>query len=356
MRKITVFRFFMVLIAFCILCGLVSAESADISQLLYEEYGTELRRGTLVIYADTSTSMVVDWRGAAVADPGEFTGTVRDLVYKQTTITDGHRQGEPLELRMRICYYPDAGETRPVILFIPGGGFRSSVMRSLQFYYEYFAVRGYVTAVIEYRTIGEGRYMDGVADIRDAVRFLRAHAEEYGIDTDRVGLFGGSAGGHMAALAGVAPDLDDFRGENNTGFSSDVRAVICLCSTSDLTCIAMDMDSETQQFHMLPTTCEAQYVNGVLSGLGILDDPEEADRANPITYLSGGEPAFLHLHGDADNLISPSMSLLFHNALLDHGDISLRYVLHGENHGSAGFYTEPALQLMSSFFEIYLKR
>ena len=160
----------------------------------------------------------------------------------------------------------------------------------------------------------------------------------------------------MAALAGVAPDLDDFRGENNLGFSSNVQAVICLYSMSDLTRIAMDMDSETQLFHTYPQACEAQYVNGVLSGLGILDDPEEADRANPITYLSGDEPPFLHLHGDADNLISPSMSLLFHNALLDHGDISYRYVLHGENHGSAGFYTEPALQLISSFCEIYLKR
>ena len=94
----------------------------------------------------------------------------------------------------------------------------------------------------------------------------------------------------LAALAGVAPDLDDFRGENNLEFSHEVQAVVCLYASSDLTRIAMDLDAETQMNHTRPQACEAQYVNGVLSGLGILDDPEEAARANPITYVRGGEP------------------------------------------------------------------
>ena len=211
-----------------------------------------------------------------------------------------------------------------------------------------------MTAVIQYRTIGQGRYMDGIADIRDAIRFLRANAERFGINPDRIGLFGASAGGHMACLAAAAPDLDMFRGENNLSYSHEVQAVVSLYGTSDLTRIAMDFDPVSQLFHTLPRCCEAQYVNGALSGLGILEDPEEADRANPITYLDGDEPPFLQMHGDADNLISPSMSLLLHNALLRCGDISVRYSLRGENHGTAGFYSEPAMRLIDTFYRRFL--
>ena len=357
MKRTTVLLLLAVFLAARLAGGAGSAKSnahEDIRTLLHREYGTELHRGTLVVRADTSTSTVSDWRDSPAADPGIFTGETDELVYKRTSVTDGHRLGEPLDLTMRVLYHRDGKGPRPAILFIPGGGFMSSTLRALEFYYTFFAVRGYVAAVIEYRTIGEGRYMDGVADVRDALRWLRAHAAEYGIDPERIALFGNSAGAHMAALAASAPDLDTFRGDNNLDFPCDVRAVVCLYGTSDLTRVAMDMDPETQRLHTLPQACEAQYVNGVLSGLGILDNPEEAARANPVTYVTGGEPPFLHLHGDRDNLISPSMSLLLHNALLEHGGISIRFVLLGENHGTAGFYTRPAMNLISGFLKEYL--
>ena len=343
-----------VLLGLCLLAGTGGAESSRIAWELHEEYGTELGRGTLTVHADTSTSIVADWRKAEPVDAGHYRSDGTDIVYKRTVITDGHHTGEPLDLSMRILSDPRKKTPQPAILFIPGGGFMSSVLDGPAFYYACFAAHGYVTASAEYRTIGQGRYMDGVADIRDAIRFLRAHAEEYGIDPERIALFGMSAGGHMAALAGVAPDLDEFRGENNLEFSHDVQAVVCLYASSDLTRIAMDLDAETQQFHTRPEACEAQYVNGVLSGLGILDDPEEAARANPITYVHGGEPPFLHMHGERDNLISPSMSLLLHNALLENGDDSVRVVLRGDNHSTAGFYTIPALRLMARFLEDHL--
>ena len=347
---------FLIFTALCLLISTGTADSQSIARKVHEEYGTELRRGTLVTHADTSTSTVRDWRHAPAVPQKGFLGDVEQFVYKRTKITDGNHIGESRELSMRILFDRNAEGPRPVILCIPGGGFMSSDMDNMDFYSGYFADHGFVAAVIEYRTIGQGRYMDGVADIRDAIRGLRAHADKYGIDPENIGLFGASAGGHMAALTAVAPDLDKFRGEGNLGYSHEVQAVVSLFGTSDLTRIAMDLDSETQQFHTLPQTCEAQYVNGVLSGMGILDDPEEARLANPITYLDGDEPPFLHMHGDEDNLISPSMSLLLHEALLKHHDISVRYSLQGENHGSAGFFTEPALNLILAFCERHLCR
>ena len=346
----------LILLILCFWTGTGTAENGASPRPPQEEYGSELKRGILVVRADTSTSRVRDWRRAKTAEVGEFTGETAEIIYKQTRITDGYHEGDPMNLSMRILYDRNRVTPSPVILFIPGGGFMSSVMRSLEFYYTFFAVRGYVTAVIEYRTIGQGRYTDGVADVRDAVRWLRAHAKEYGIAPERIGLFGASAGSHMAALACTAPDLDCFRGEDNLSMSYAVQAVACLYGTSDLTRVAADMDRETQRLHTLPRACEAQYVNGALSGKGILDDPEEAARANPVNYVNGSEPPFLHIHGDEDNLVSPSGSLLLHNTLLEHGASSVRYSLRGENHGTAGFYSEPAMHLLYEFFREYLRR
>lgn len=97
-----------------------------------------------------------------------------------------------------------------------------------------------------------------------------------------------------------------------------------------------DYDEECQSIHESPYSSESQYVNGVFSGMGILENPEEAERANPITYIDGTEPPFLIMHGDQDTLVSPSKTVILHHALLAAGADSTRYSLSGENHGATG--------------------
>ncbi|WP_053228474.1 alpha/beta hydrolase family protein [Spirochaeta cellobiosiphila] len=80
-------------------------------------------------------------------------------------------------------------------------------------------------------------------------------------------------------------------------------------------------------------------------------DPEAAKNANPLSYIDGGEPPFLFLHGDKDLAVSPSQTVILHNALLAAGVASTRYSLKGATHGRGGFDSQPALDVMVEFLE-----
>jgi len=79
------------------------------------------------------------------------------------------------------------------------------------------------------------------------------------------------------------------------------------------------------------------YVNGASSTKGLVDDPTATTTANPVTYITASDPAFLLFHGSKDPLVSPSQTLLLHNALLQAGVRSKRYVLTGASHGDVAF-------------------
>ena len=110
----------------------------------------------------------------------------------------------------------------------------------------------------------------------------------------------------------------------------------------------------------------AQWVHGLGTTKAITDDPSAVARANPATYVDGSDPAFLLFHGDNDRLISPSQTLLLHNALRARGAESTRYVLRGANHGDLSFVgdtesgvpwsTRRVMDIMTRFLGKQLKR
>ena len=227
------------------------------------------------------------------------------------------------------------------------------------------AEHGYAVASIEYRTTADGAtYTDGLADVKSAIRYLRAHATQYDINASKVAVWGQSAGGYLAAMTGTTNGDSQFNLGGNLDQSSNVQAVVDEFGPSDLANIAADFDPSTQRARSGPDHSVAKYVNGPASGKSLSDDPAAAAAANPVNYVRASAAPFLLFHGSADNLVSPSQTLLLHEALRAAGVQSTRYVLVGAGHGDLAALTNPdsakpwstneVMNLLVSFLRRYL--
>jgi len=191
----------------------------------------------------------------------------------------------------------------------------------------YMAEAGFVVASIEYRTTADhASYRDGVADVKSAVRYLRAHSRDLGINPTRIAVWGESAGGYMSAMAAVTNGHKDFDIGDNLDQSSDVQAVIDKFGPSDASKVADDFDPNARKFYADPNNSVARYTSG-----------DAGSAANPLTYIGPSATAFLIFHGSNDRLVSPSQTLILHNALTAAGVHSTRYVINGAGHGDMSF-------------------
>lgn len=329
-------------------CGDEGAEQEEGPDLAHYDnaYGTYFVTGRQIVHeADQSSSITVDWSGSPEAKaPEDFRVTEENgVVYSHSTVTDGRDKGQPLDLRMNLMYAKSGEALKPVILLIPGGGFVTCrINDKYTDVRKYLAAHGYAVAIMEYHVIGQGRYMDAAADVRSAIDWLREHGAEHGMDADRIAVMGNSAGGYVAALAAC---------EDGT----DIRCVVNFYGLSDLLNNKADYEEAAIEAHHKPESTDSQFVNGVESGKSLTDDPEEAAKADPAAYIDGDEPPFLHLHGDADLLVSPSQSVHLHEALLAAGVSSTRYNAAGAGHGDDDFRSEAALDTVIGFMDKYCK-
>ena len=324
-------------------CGREAPKSPDLTY--YDNgYGTYFVTGTRIEHeADASSSTGVDWSSSPLAKaPEGFEVTEeKGIVYRHSEVTDGREKGQSLQLHMNLMYAKAGEGLRPVIVLVPGGGFVTC--RIDDKYTEvqrYLAAHGYGVAIIEYHVIGQGRYMDASEDVRGAVRWIREHGAEHGLDSDRIALVGNSAGGYLAALAACED-------------GSDIRCVVNFYGLSDLLNNKADYEDAAVRAHHQPESTDSQFVNGAESGRSLTDAPEEAAKADPAAYIDGDEPPFLHLHGDADLLVSPSQSVHLHEALLAAGVPSRRCSVQGAGHGDKAFRTEACLDTVIAFLDRY---
>ncbi|MGW0589513.1 prolyl oligopeptidase family serine peptidase [Streptosporangium sp. NPDC002607] len=291
---------------------------------------------TTIKPSDTSTSTVIKADGPQMrCDSTEIT-TAKDIVYAKS---DGN--GQPVELKMDVLTPATEGE-RPLVVYLSGGGFVMSTKEAALDQRTYIAQQGYTVASIQYRTVTTGgTYTEGVSDVKSAIRYLRAHADTYGIDPTKVAVWGESAGGYLAAMAGATNGVKTFERGDNLDQSSDVQAVIDKFGAADLTKIGDDYDQAAKEAGLTPGHALAQYVFGPGTTKSILDDPKVTAAADPASYLDGAEPAFLLLHGSADRLVSPSQTLRLHQALRAKGADSTRLILQDADHGDLAFTGNP---------------
>jgi acetyl esterase/lipase len=246
----------------------------------------------------------------------------------------------------------------PTVIWIHGGGWRSGDYARDYNQALRLVCAGFALASIEYRLTGEAPdasyaavFPAQVQDVQAAIRYLRANASSLGIDADRFALFGSSAGGHLAALAGTAadaPELADPDGRN-PGASSRVRAVVDWYGPTDLP--AMDQELVAQgncmpgaANHGSAQSAESELLGCQNATAGCLD---RARLANPMTYVDPGDPPFLIMHGDQDCTVPRAQSVALASAL-DRAAVCVRMrTVLGAGHGTEQWsYDAPQIEVV----------
>lgn len=150
------------------------------------------------------------------------------------------------ELLLNI-YRPDDGCTYPALIMVFGGGWSSGSLEMEIPSAQQIAKQGYVTIPVEYRLSPEAPYPAAVYDLKTAVRWARAHATEYGIDTTKIAISGCSAGGQLAALVGVTNGQAEYEDKREyPGQSSSVQAVINIDGVMDFFGAELNKDVNPQ--------------------------------------------------------------------------------------------------------------
>jgi len=237
---------------------------------------------------------------------------------------------------------PTSGDRRPLLIVCGGSGWMGDDGKDYAAELApHFVAAGYVVAGVSTRSSRQARFPAQVHDVKAAIRWLRAHAGEFGIDPRRVAVLGDSSGGWTAAMAGLTAHVPELAGDVGvTGHPSDVQAVVDLYGPTDF----RRMDT-----HMLPGAYESfnetyglttghddpDSPESALLGVPIQDHPEKAGTANPITYVTGTAPPFLIAHGQADMLVPPHQSELLYAALEKAGVPAVLYSVPGAGHAKS---------------------
>ncbi|MFI9383523.1 prolyl oligopeptidase family serine peptidase [Kutzneria sp. NPDC052558] len=302
----------------------------------------EFRVAKSIAPSDNSTSVVIPPTGSP-----QFSLKGLDLArYVDVPFAEHSHRSLLLDLLVPVGPGP-----KPLVVYVTGGGFVDADKGNAQHLRTCLAESGFAVASIQYRTVGEGAvYTDGIADVQDAVAFLRAKAEDFGFDGARVGLLGESAGGYLVTMAGL---------EHTPG----VQAVVNKFGIVDFGTIAEDYDADMQAALDGADYPLALYLHGKGTGKTVHDLVPDA---SPLNHITDEAPAFQIWHGTADCIISPSQTLRLHNALREAGVDSTRYVLDGADHGDVSallgrpdealpWYTEQVVGLTVDFFRKHLE-
>jgi len=208
-----------------------------------------------------------------------------DVVYA-TVETD---QGEPIDLLMDVMYAKDNDDQpMPVVVYMHGGGWQSGSKDDATPLLIPLARGGYLAVAINYRLSDVAPYPAAVHDCKAAIRFLRANTADLGIDPDRVGVFGHSAGGQLAAYLAVTGNDADLQGD--VGTTEGDAAVQCAVTISGPT--------DFEKLHSRHPELVGAYLAGPADSLS-----ERMLEASTLTHVDSEDPPLLIVHGDADKVV-----------------------------------------------------
>ena len=212
----------------------------------------------------------------------------------------------PLQLDLWVP--PTAGPA-PLVVWVHGGAWIVGDRRDLpptlrpDQLFETLVDAGLAVATIDYRLVREAAFPAQLHDVKAAVRYLRAHAEELGLETSRVGIWGESAGGHLASLAGLTAHRPDLEGDLGVvGPSSAVDVVVDWYAPTDLESMPRPTGASPLA-EFLPEGV-ASPEDQVLHGL----DEQARSDASPVNHVTAAAPPFLIVHGTADPLVPYAQS------------------------------------------------
>lgn len=243
-----------------------------------------LALGSLALFPSDTVAQAARKNGKGAADPEgqpprrELPASVkveRDIVYARY----GARE---VKLDLYLPKEP-ASPSIPCIVVVHGGGWRSGDKTRFAHIAGALAAQGYAAACIGYRLLPEVEFPAPVLDCKAAVRWVRAHAGRHGLDPDRIGAIGGSAGGHLVAMLGTSDTVAALEGEGgNAGVSSRVQAVVAMATPADMTRLG-----------------DRQNLGADLARL-----------ISPVTHVTPHAAPTLLLHGTRDTLVPMAQSEL----------------------------------------------
>jgi acetyl esterase/lipase len=260
----------------------------------------------------------------------------------EVTVHDGITYAEREAGEMELDLYLPDREDPPLVVYVHGGGWVAETRSNIPEPERYAAEWGCAIASVSYRLqdvpqeVGgeemydpanptpRGSFPDHFVDVKAGIRWLRAHADEFGYDAERIATWGSSAGGHLALLAAVVDDVTDlgeaFADEVEKTVapeeSSTVQAVVSWYGAADLTLTDDDVDG------IIP----------MLMGGTQSECPERYAQASPVTHVTSESPPALLMHGREDEIVDVEHSRRFYDALDDAGVDAVSYELRDLNH------------------------
>jgi acetyl esterase/lipase len=203
----------------------------------------------------------------------------------------------------------NAGAKSPAVLLIHGGGWKEGdkrQAREIEFGMT-LAKNGFVAASINYALRSDGKFPLNLQDCKNGVRYLRAHADELGIDPNRISVMGGSAGGHLALLVAYTADQPNLSpSQPYPGVSDKVSSVVDFYGVSNLA-TRKETDPNGKPLKIEPLDSTTQSIFG--------STPQDWKKASPVTYVKRDVPPTLILHGKKDTTVDSDQSQELADAL-----------------------------------------
>jgi acetyl esterase/lipase len=234
----------------------------------------------------------------------------------------------------------------PVIVFFHGGGWEygeksDGAARLLPF------VRSgeYAGVSVGYRLTGEAQWPAQIHDTKAGVRWIRANARKYGLDADRIAVWGRSAGGHLALMLGVTGDVPELEGEVGPyrRVSSSVTAVVNIYGITEMLAIMpQPNDVELAQLDAF----QAKLIGGA-----VRENPQKAKAASPVTYVTANDAPVLTVHGTDDGVVPYDQAVRLDRALQKAGVPSYLVTVRGGRHEEFGTAVD---RRVNAFFAKYL--
>lgn len=247
-------------------------------------------------------------------------------------------------IRPRMSFSYDQQYSKlPVIIWLCGGSFSAMDRNVWTPELAWFAKQGFVVASIDYSVTAQSKFPNQIEDVKLAIRYLKAHAEELGLDPQRFVAMGESAGGYLAALVGATANTREYDVGDYQKYSSRVKAVVPWYPLVSVQAFLSAVPrSSLRKFRLKEAIYELTQVHVPLDTLNYPDVTK---------FITGQTPPFLILHGDADTIIPVSQSQLLYDSLQAAGVESDFYILEGAEHADAPFTQNSTKQLILDFLK-----